>query len=94
MALTWEGLAALPTSQKDNPMPYLITKACMAGGKRCAAGDIVELSEAEGRSLILMGRADKAPVIEKPKISDRSIALDKSDTPAPKKRARKAKNAS
>lgn len=93
MALTWEGFAALPTSQKDNPMPYLITKSCMAGGKRCSAGDIVDLSEVEGRSLILMGRAEKATIVEKPKVSDRSVSLDKSDAPAPKKRARKAKNA-
>jgi len=93
MTLKWEGLTALPTSQKDNPMPYLITKSCMAGGKRCNAGDVVDLSEAEGRSLVTMGRAEVAPAVKKPTVSDRSVALDKSETPAPKTRGRKSKNA-
>lgn len=93
MTLKWEGLTALPTSQKDDPMPYLITKSCMAGGERRNAGDVVDLSEAEGRSLITMGRAEAAPVVKKPTVSDRSVALDKSDAPAPKKRGRKSKNA-
>lgn len=72
-------------------MPYLIIKSCMAGGKRCNAGDVVELDGVEGRNLITMGRAEAAPVVSKPKVSDRSVALDKSDAPAPKKRAKKGK---
>ena len=74
-------------------MPYLITKPCIAGGQRRNAGDIVELDGVEAGNLIAMGRADVAPVVEKPKVSDRSVALGSSDIPAPKKRARKAKNA-
>ena len=91
MTLKWEGLTALPTSQKEDPMPYLITKSCMAGGARRSAGDVVDLTEAEGRSLILMGRAEVAAVVETPKVSDRSVALSQSDTAAPKKRTKKGK---
>ena len=92
MTLKWEGLTALPTSQKDDPMPYLITKSCMAGGKRRNAGDVVDLTESEGRNLILMGRAEVAAVIETPKVSDRSVALNQSETPALKKRVKKGKS--
>lgn len=91
MTLKWEGLTALPTSQKDNPMPYLITKPCMAGGARRSAGDVVELNEAEGRSLVTMGRAEIATVVQKPTVSDRSVALEASDAPTPKKRTKRAK---
>ena len=73
-------------------MPYLITKSCMAGGERRNAGDVVDLTESEGRSLILMSRAEVAAVIETPKVSDRSVALSHSETPAPKKRAKKGKS--
>ena len=92
MTLKWEGLTALPTSQKDNPMPYLITKSCMAGGSRRSAGDVVELNDAEGRSLVTMGRAEIAAVVQKPTVSDRSVALDASDAPAPKKRSKRGKS--
>lgn len=92
MTLKWEGLTALPTSQKDDPMPYLITKSCMAGGKRRSAGDVVDLTESEGRSLILMARAEVAAVVETPKVSDRSVALSQSEAPAPKKRAKRGKS--
>lgn len=73
-------------------MPYLITKSCMAGGERRSAGDVVDLTEAEGRSLILMARAEVAAVVETPRISDRSVALSQSDAAAPKKRTKKGKS--
>ena len=92
MTLKWQGLTALPTLQEDDPMPYLITKSCVAGGSRRNAGDVVDLTDAEGRSLIAMGRAELAAVVEKPKVSDRSVALDTSDAPAPKKRMKRGKS--
>lgn len=72
-------------------MPYLITKSCMAGGSRRSAGDVVELNDAEGRSLVTMGRAEIAAVVQKPTFSDRSVALDASDAPAPKNRTKRGK---
>ena len=92
MTLKWQGLTALPTLQGDNPMPYLIIKSCVAGGSRRNAGDIVNLAAAEGRSLIAMGRAENAAIVEQPKVSDRSVALDTSDAPAPKNRTKRGKS--
>ena len=91
MALTWEGLAALPTPEQERPMPYLILKSCIAGGLRRNAGDVVEIDGVEAGNLVAMGRAEVAPDVEKPKSYDRSVALGGSDAPAPKKRARKSK---
>jgi hypothetical protein len=92
MTQNWQGLTALPTLQGDNPMPYLIIKSCVAGGSRRNAGDIVDLADAEGRSLIAMGRAENAAIVEQPKVSDRSVALDTSDALAPKKRTKRGKS--
>jgi starvation-inducible outer membrane lipoprotein len=68
---------------------YLILKSCMAGGSARSAGEIVELSEQEGKSLLGMGRVQVASESAAPAVADRSVALDTSDAPKVSKRAKK-----
>ena len=68
---------------------YLILKSCMAGGAARSAGEIVELSEQEGKSLLAMGRVQVAPERAAPAVADRSIGLEVSDAPKVSKRAKK-----
>jgi len=37
-------------------MKFRITKTCRAAGKHCEPGDIVDLTEAESKSLLAAGR--------------------------------------
>ena len=41
-------------------MKYTILKDTVAGGKKVSAGDVVELSDDEGRILESYGKAEKA----------------------------------
>lgn len=68
---------------------YLILKSCMAGGAARSAGEIVELSEQEGKSLLAMGRVQVAPERAAPAVADRSVGLQVSDAPKVSKRAKK-----
>ncbi len=68
---------------------YLILKSCMAGGAARSAGEIVELSEQEGKSLLAMGRVQVAPERAAPAVADRSVGLEVSDAPKVSKRAKK-----
>lgn len=70
-------------------MPYLILKNCVAAGARRSAGDVVDnIGEDEARSLINMGRVELVKVAAKPVETNRSIGLEVSDEPAPKRRGR------
>jgi hypothetical protein len=91
MVLKWNGGGfGRPQPQQEAKMAnYLILKSCMAGGAARSAGEIVELSEQEGKSLLAMGRVDVAPESAAPAVADRSVALDTSDAPKVSKRAKK-----
>ena len=69
-------------------MPYVVLRNCVAGGERRSAGDVIELGVDEAASLIAMGRVEPVEVKEAEQ-SDRSVGLETSDAPAPKKRGRK-----
>jgi len=72
---------------------YLVLKNCVAGGKRRAAGDVVQLPSSEGNILISMGRVEQTSAPKAaPVVQDRAVGLKEDD--APKKRGRKAKDAS
>lgn len=68
---------------------YLILKSCVAGGEARSVGDIVELSEQEGKSLLAMNRVKPCEAREVPQAVDRSVALESSDAPKPTKRVKK-----
>ena len=92
--LTWGGFSGPPTPLPEKAM-YLVLKSTVAAGQRRSAGEIIELSDAEARALLTLGRIEAAP--EKPKASpamaDRSVALETSDTPVVAKRGRGKRNA-
>ena len=84
--MKWNGGGAgRPQSQQGVKMSYLVLKSCVAGGNACSAGDVVELSEQEGKSLTAMGRVQKVSVSEAAP-ADRSVALETSDAPKLTKR--------
>lgn len=77
--MKWNGGGAgRPQSQPGVKMSYLVLKGCVAGGQSLAAGDVVELSEHEGKNLTAMGRVQKVTVSEEAP-ADRSVALETSD---------------
>lgn len=90
--LKWEGGGfGRPQPQLEVKMAsYLILKSCVAGGQARAAGDIVELSEQEGRALASMGRVQACEAREVAQTVDRSVALEASDAPKLAKRGKKA----
>jgi hypothetical protein len=68
-------------------MPYIVLKSCVADGARRSAGDILNLSDDEARSLTAMGRVEYADAPrQEPIIEDRSVALPQSKVAAPRKR--------
>ena len=69
---------------------YLILKSCVAGGSARNAGEIVELSEQEARSLESMGRVQACEARAVTETVDRSVALETSDGPKFAKRGKKA----
>jgi hypothetical protein len=91
MTLKWNGGGFdRPQPQKEVKMAnYLILKSCVAGGVGRSAGEIVELSEQEGKSLASMGRVQVAPERAAPAVSDRSVGLEASNLPKLSKRAKK-----
>ena len=91
MVLKWNGGGAgRPQPQKEVKMAsYLILKSCVAGGEARNAGDIVELSEQEGKSLVAMNRVKPCEAREVPETVDRSVALEASDGPKLTKRGKK-----
>lgn len=86
--LKWNGGGNTPILNMKN---YLILKDTMAAGQKVSAGDIVELNEDIGNQLVGYHKAEETT--SKPKTKsikvDRSVGLESSDAPAPKKRAKK-----
>lgn len=70
-------------------MSYLVLKSCVAGGEPRAAGEVIELSEAEGRTLSAMGRVQKVADKEPKQAEDRSVGLEASTGPKLFKRGKK-----
>lgn len=52
-----------------------ITRATVAGGRRVTAGEVVQLTEADARSLVAMGKA--VPVVDAPVIDNREKDVEK-----------------
>ena len=74
--------------RKGGYMKYLILSDTVANKEKVKAGDVVELPVDEGRSLIGYGKAEEYKG-EPKKETDRSVGLEKSETPKPKKRSKK-----
>jgi hypothetical protein len=69
-----------PQSQQGVKMSYLVLRGCVAGGESRSVGDVIELSEQEGKSLTAMGRVQEVTVTKEAP-ADRSVALETSDAP-------------
>jgi hypothetical protein len=69
-----------PQSQQGVKMSYLVLKGCVAGGESRSVGDVIELTEQEGKSLTAMGRVQEVTVTKEAP-ADRSVALETSDAP-------------
>ena len=69
---------------------FKILSDTVANGQRVHAGDIIELPEHIGHELCAYGKAEPhtGSTLKKEE-SNRSVGLEKSKTPAPKKRAKK-----
>ena len=90
MVLKWNGGGfGRPQPSQGNKMAFLVMKSCVAGGIARNAGDIIELSEAEGRSLVAMGRVQPIADTVPQETMDRSVGLAESDAPRVTKRGRK-----
>ena len=74
--------------RKGECMKYLILSDTVANKEKVKAGDVVELPVYEGRSLVGYGKADEYKGTPK-KVTNRSVGLEKSETPKPKKRSKK-----
>lgn len=92
MTLTTEkavGILSTAFSKKGDVMKkYLILSDTLADNKKVKAGDVVELSDKEGNTLIGYKKAELSTVKETKKKTDRSVGLEKSETPSPKKRSK------
>ena len=92
MTLTTEkAVGILPTafSKKGDEMKkYLILSDTLADNKKVKAGDVVELSDDEGAVLVSYRKAELHTAKETKKKADRSVGLEKSETPSPKKRSK------
>ena len=74
--------------RKGGYMKYLILSDTVANKEKVKAGDVVELSVDEGRSLVGYGKAEEYKGKPK-KETNRSVGLEKSEAPKPKKRTKK-----
>ena len=77
-----------PFAKKERIMKYTILKNTVAGGKKVSAGDVVELSNDEGKILESYGKAEKAKESKVEK-KDRSVGLENSEQPKVTKRKSK-----
>lgn len=73
---------------KEKKMKYLILTDTVANKEKVKAGDVIELSADEGRVLVGYGKAEEHKGKAK-KETNRSVGLEESDTPKPKKRSKK-----
>ena len=71
-------------SSKGEKMKYLILQNTIANKQKVNAGDVVELSVDEGRSLIGYGKAEEYKGKPK-KETNRSVGLKKSETKVKKR---------
>jgi hypothetical protein len=78
----------LPFAKKVKIMKYTILKDTVASGKKVSAGDVVELSEDEGKVLESYGKAVKGGESKSEK-KDRSVGLETSEKPKVTKRKSK-----
>jgi len=84
--MKWNGGGSgRPQSQEGAKMSYLVLKGCVAGGESRSVGDVIELTQQEGKSLTAMGRVQEVEVSEEA-TADRSVALETSDAPKLTKR--------
>lgn len=92
MTLTTEkavGIMSAAFSEKgENMKKYLILSDTLADNKKVKAGDVVELTDEEGNTLIGYKKAELSTKKESKKESNRSVGLEKSETPSPKKRSK------
>ena len=90
MVLSTNNMGGLIATQlkKGEYMKYLILTDTVANKAKVKAGDVVELSIDEGRSLIGYGKAEEYKGKPK-KETNRSVGLEKSETSKPKKRSKK-----
>lgn len=78
-----------PNKEEKVMNKYLILSDTVADKKNVKAGDIVELNIDEGKTLINYGKAEISTAKEIKKESNRSVGLETSEAPAPKKRIKK-----
>ncbi len=90
MVLSTNNMGGLIATQlkKGEYMKYLILTDTVANKEKVKAGDVVELSVDEGRSLVGYGKAEEYKGKPK-KETNRSVGLEKSETSKPKKRSKK-----
>jgi len=69
---------------KGGKMKYLILQDTIANKEKVKAGDVIELSIDEGRSLVGYGKAEEYKGKPK-KESNRSVGLEKSETKVKKR---------
>tara|TARA_R100001015_G_scaffold12560_1_gene5365 strand:- start:900 stop:1172 length:273 start_codon:yes stop_codon:yes gene_type:complete len=74
--------------KKGEFMKYLILTDTVANKEKVKAGDVVELPVDEGRALVGYGKAEEYKGKAK-KETNRSVGLEESDAPKPKKRTKK-----
>jgi hypothetical protein len=70
-------------------LPYLVLKGCVIDGKKASAGDVVDsIGVDEKNALLAMHRIEEVAAKSAPAETNRSVGLEKSDNPAPKRRGR------
>jgi hypothetical protein len=65
---------------------YLVIKATVINSESVNPGDVVEIEESIGNELVYYGKVEEHT--GKSKKTDRSVGLESSDVPAPKKRTK------
>jgi|TARA_R110001599_G_scaffold92688_3_gene242431 hypothetical protein len=82
------GLVSASFKQSELNMKILILADTIANKQKVSVGDVIEVDRLEGQDLIGYKKASVFVGKEK-KETNRSIGLESSDQPTPKKRARK-----
>ena len=90
MVLSTNNMGGLIATQlkEGEYMKYLILTDTVANKEKVKAGDVVELTVDEGRSLVGYGKAEEYKGKPK-KETNRSVGLEKSETSKLKKRSKK-----
>tara|TARA_R110001632_G_scaffold151483_1_gene269081 strand:- start:9012 stop:9239 length:228 start_codon:yes stop_codon:yes gene_type:complete len=70
-------------------LAYLVLKGCVINGQKTSAGDVVDsIGVDEKNTLLAMQRIEEVSVKPAPVETNRSVGLEESDGPAPKRRRR------